>query len=64
VSNDLLGHFVGFADQQCAMSTSLGVEPRTGDGRPPALLRDIGNGARIAGEEFIASLMGGGGDVA
>lgn len=46
------------------MSTSLGVEPRTGDGRPPALLRDIGNGARIAGEEFIASLMGGGGDVA
>ena len=64
VSNDLLRHFVGVADQQGAMRTALCVETRAGCGRPAALLRDAGDGAGVAGEIGIGSLPRRGCDIA
>lgn len=57
MSNDLLYHFVGVANQQRAVRASLSVETRTRDGRPSALLPDIGDGAGVAGKEVIGGVL-------
>src|SRR6267378_5185632 len=64
MSHDLLHHFVGVANQQRAVRTSLGVETRTGDGRPSALLRDAGDGTGVAGKEGVSGLLCSGRDIA
>ena len=41
VSKDLLGDFLGIANQQRAVRPSLGIEPRAGHGRPATLLAHV-----------------------
>jgi hypothetical protein len=57
VPNDLLDHFFGVADEQCALRVSLRIEVSTGNGRPTALLRDRGDGAGVAWKEIIDGLL-------
>ena len=64
MTNDLLSHFVGIADQQRAEWTSLGVERATGHRGPAALLPDVGDGTGIAGIELVGRLLGCLGDIA
>src|SRR5439155_22803624 len=56
--------FVGTTNQQRAVWTTLGVEPRPRDGRPAALLRDSGDGTGVAGKERIGGFLSRVGDVA
>src|SRR6266567_3267968 len=64
MADDLLYHFVGVADQQRALWTSLRVEPRACDGGPSALLPNIGDGAGVSGKEVVGRLLRGGCDIA
>src|SRR5207302_1454210 len=64
MSNDLLDHFVGVANQQRALGTPLGVETRAADRGPSALPRDTAHRTSVAGEEVIGGFFRGGGDIA
>src|ERR1700681_2391286 len=64
MSNDLLGDFVGAANQQRAVWTSLSVETRARDGRPSALLPDVGEGTGVPGKELIGRFLRRGRDIA
>src|SRR5437870_1430285 len=64
VSQDLLGHLVGGADQKRAVWRELSVELGAGDGTPPALFADGGKGAGVSGEEVVRGLLGRRRDVA
>jgi hypothetical protein len=64
VSYDLVGDFVGAADQQRAIRAPLRVEVRTSAGTPAALLADVADRAGVAGIELIRGLLRRGRDVA
>src|SRR3954467_4692331 len=49
VADDLLDDFIGAADQERALRTSLRVEAFAGDWRPAPLTTDVGERARVAG---------------
>src|SRR5213080_3195978 len=57
VSHDLLGDFLGIANQQRSVRPSLRIEPRTGCGWPATLLPHIGKGARVAREELVGGFL-------
>ena len=57
VSNDLLGDFLGTANQQRAVRPSLRIEPRAGHGRPATLLPHIGDGPGETREELVGGFL-------
>src|SRR5437588_7540322 len=57
VPDDLLRNLVGITNQQRTFWTALRIETGAGDRRPAALPADIGEGAGVAGKEFIRGLL-------
>src|SRR5882757_5012373 len=47
----------GIADEECALGAAEGFELAAGDGRPAALLADLGEGFGVAGEEVVGGLL-------
>src|SRR5258708_2925687 len=64
VSENLLGHFVRAANQQRAVWTSLGIEGRTRQRRPAALLANISDRLGEAREKDVGSFLRGLCDIA
>jgi len=57
VPNDLLGDFLGIANQQRAVRPSLGIESRAGYRRPATLLPDIRDSTGVAREELVGGCL-------
>ncbi len=56
---DFLGDFFCIAYDECAGGAEECVELAASDGRPAALLADLGEGFSVAGEELVGGLGGG-----
>jgi len=61
---ELGGYGLGVADEERAGGAAESFELAASDGRPAALLADLGEGVGVAGEEVVCGLFVGVGDVA
>jgi hypothetical protein len=54
---ELGGYGFRIADEECALGAAEGFELAACDGRPAALLADLGEGFGVAGEEVVGGLL-------